>query len=182
MRTFLFRSVLGVGFLAAVVWPAVAGVRGKPSSLKTGTASRVAQAESDYSAVNSVPVPPDSVNVIDERIVGEVAAELPNNNCVTATPARTQIVYMPMPMMVVPMMAPTMMSMPMANVSSCATCGGLGGGLSPVASAGYGQAFGPGLYRSGAESGMNHYPYYSYRRPWYFPGQPSFHRNTDYVW
>ncbi len=52
------------------------------------------------------------------------------------------------------------------------------GGLHPA----YSTAFPNGYYRSGAEAGMHHFPYYSYRRPWYFPGQPSFHRDTDLVW
>lgn len=52
------------------------------------------------------------------------------------------------------------------------------GGLHPA----YSTAFPNGYYRSGAEAGMYHFPYYSYRRPWYFPGQPSFHRDTDLVW
>ncbi|NOX56980.1 MAG: hypothetical protein GXP27_21575 [Planctomycetes bacterium] len=34
-------------------------------------------------------------------------------------------------------------------------------------------AYGPGHYR---------FPYYSYRRPWYFPGPPVFNRNTGLVW
>ena len=38
------------------------------------------------------------------------------------------------------------------------------------------------MYCSGVEAGMYHFPYYSYRRPWYYPGQPSFQRSTDYVW
>jgi hypothetical protein len=91
---------------------------------------------------------------------------------------------MPMPMVVVPVMAPAVspMPVPMYADPGCVTCGGVGRGLSPAAAAAYAQAFGPGLYRSGAEAGQLHFPYYSYRRPWYFPGQPSFHRSTDYVW
>ena len=84
------------------------------------------------------------------------------------------------------MMAPAAqpMPMPMLAAPGCSTYGGsgYGGGLSPAAAAAYDQAFGPGLYRGGAEAGQFHYPYYSYRRPWYFPGQPSFHRDTDLVW
>ncbi|HID24026.1 MAG TPA: hypothetical protein EYP14_16715 [Planctomycetaceae bacterium] len=34
-------------------------------------------------------------------------------------------------------------------------------------------AYGPGHFR---------FPYYSYRRPWYFPGLPVFNRNTGLVW
>ena len=41
--------------------------------------------------------------------------------------------------------------------------------------------FGAGLYRYG-ESGHHRFPYYSYRRPWYFPGHPTFNRNTNFVW
>lgn len=41
--------------------------------------------------------------------------------------------------------------------------------------------FGPGFYRYG-ESGHYRFPYYSYRRPWYFPGHPTFNRNTNLTW
>ncbi len=183
MRTFLFRIALCV-VVAGVASPLLAGVRSKTTKLKSVPAGRVAQADADYSGVNStpVPVPESSVNVINERVVGEVAASDPKCNCAAATVARTNTVYIPMPMSYMPTMAPTVVAMPMANMPLCATCGVMGGGMTPSAMAGYGQAFGPGLYRSGAEVGMNHYPYYSYRRPWYFPGQPSFHRSTDYVW
>lgn len=98
--------------------------------------------------------------------------------------------YVAVPVMVMPMMATAvqpmpmqpMMSLPMMAAPGCSTCGGMAGGLSPAAAAAYDQTFGPGLYRSGAEAGQYHFPYYSYRRPWYFPGQPSFQRSTDYVW
>lgn len=41
--------------------------------------------------------------------------------------------------------------------------------------------FGPGLHRSGV-SGHYRFPYYSYRRPWYYPGDASFQRNTQVPW
>ncbi|MFN0196839.1 MAG: hypothetical protein ACKVT0_08825 [Planctomycetaceae bacterium] len=41
--------------------------------------------------------------------------------------------------------------------------------------------FRPGLHRSGV-SGHYRFPYYSYRRPWYHPGDASFQRNTQFPW
>lgn len=41
--------------------------------------------------------------------------------------------------------------------------------------------FGPGYYRS-YEHGQYRFPYYSYRRPWYYPGQPVFNRDTNFAW
>ncbi|MDA0833769.1 MAG: hypothetical protein O2955_01950 [Planctomycetota bacterium] len=41
--------------------------------------------------------------------------------------------------------------------------------------------FGDGLHRSGV-SGHYRFPYYSYRRPWYYPGEASFQRNTQFPW
>lgn len=41
--------------------------------------------------------------------------------------------------------------------------------------------FGPGYYRY-AEHGHFRFPYYSYRRPWYYPGQPVFNRDTNFAW
>lgn len=41
--------------------------------------------------------------------------------------------------------------------------------------------FGPGYYRH-AEHGHYRFPYYSYRRPWYYPGQPVFNRDTNFAW
>ncbi len=41
--------------------------------------------------------------------------------------------------------------------------------------------YGPGLHRSGV-SGHYRFPYYSYRRPWYHPGDASFQRNTQFPW
>lgn len=41
--------------------------------------------------------------------------------------------------------------------------------------------YGPGFYRS-QESGNLRFPYYSYRRPWYYYGQPSYNRDTNLPW
>jgi len=41
--------------------------------------------------------------------------------------------------------------------------------------------FGQGYYRN-AEYGHHRFPYYSYRRPWYFPGHTSYNRDTNYPW
>lgn len=41
--------------------------------------------------------------------------------------------------------------------------------------------FGPGHYRR-YEHGHHRFPYYSYRRPWYYPGQPVFNRDTNFAW
>ncbi len=41
--------------------------------------------------------------------------------------------------------------------------------------------FGPGFYRQ-QEAGHYRFPYYSYRRPWYFPGHPSYNRDTNIPW
>lgn len=41
--------------------------------------------------------------------------------------------------------------------------------------------FGPGYYRY-AERGHFRFPYYNYRRPWYFQGPPSFNRDTNFAW
>ncbi len=41
--------------------------------------------------------------------------------------------------------------------------------------------FGPGFYRY-QEAGHYSFPYYSYRRPWYFPGHPSYNRDTNIPW
>ncbi len=56
--------------------------------------------------------------------------------------------------------------------------GGFGGGYvgNP-----YVYHFGPGFHRA-ADYGYNRFPYYSYRRPWYFPGHPSYNRDTNYPW
>lgn len=45
----------------------------------------------------------------------------------------------------------------------------------------YSWHFGPGFYRH-AEHGHFRFPYYSYRRPWYYPGQPIFNRDTNFAW
>lgn len=190
MRVFSLRTALCLILLTLAATTAFAGVRGKPTTLKTPAVGspRVAQNDVDYS-VNAVPVPAD-VHVTNERVIQEnkVHSAMPANdpNCVSTTPQTARTNYVAVPMMVMPMMMPAAqpmpMQMPMMPASGCAACGGMPGGLSPYAAAAYDQAFGPGLYRSGAEMGQNHFPYYSYRRPWYFPGQPSFHRSTDYVW
>lgn len=194
MRIFSLQSALCLTLLTLATTTAFAGVRGKPTTLRTPAVGspRVAQNDVDYS-VNAVPVPAD-VHVTNERVIHEnkVQSALPANdqNCVTTAPLAARTNYVAVPMMVMPMMMPAAqpmqipMQMPMMPAPGCSACGGMsgGGGLSPYAAAAYDQAFGPGLYRSGAEMGQNHFPYYSYRRPWYFPGQPSFHRSTDYVW
>src|SRR6185436_7055771 len=94
-------------------------------------------------------------------------------NCVNAAPMAARPNYVAVPMMVMPMTMPVaqpmQMQMPMMPAPGYAPYGGMSGGLGPAAAA-YDQAFGPGLYRSGAEAGQFHFPYYSYRRPWYFPG------------
>ena len=45
----------------------------------------------------------------------------------------------------------------------------------------YGYHFGPGYYRSG-EYGHYRFPYYSYRRPWYYPGFDGYNRDTNLPW
>jgi len=45
----------------------------------------------------------------------------------------------------------------------------------------YNYHYGPGFYRSG-EYGHYRFPYYSYRRPWYYPGQPVYNRDTNLPW
>ena len=65
--------------------------------------------------------------------------------------------------------------------SSCGCAGGtpsvFGFANDPI----YATHFGPGFYR-GNEGGHYRFPYYSYRRPWYYPGPPVYNRNTDLVW
>lgn len=190
MRVFSLQTALSLTLLTLATTSAFAGVRGRPTTLKTPAAvnSRVAQNDVDYS-VNAVPVPLDA-NVTGERVLQETrvhsATTAIDPNCVSTAPMASRANYVAVPILVMPMMAPAMqpmpMQMPMMPAPGCAACGGTPRGLSPAAAAAYDQAFGPGLYRSGAEMGQNHFPYYSYRRPWYFPGQPSFHRSTDYVW
>lgn len=41
--------------------------------------------------------------------------------------------------------------------------------------------FGTGYYRAN-EYGHHRFPYYSYRRPWYFPGHTSYNRDTNLPW
>tara|TARA_R110002111_G_scaffold168038_2_gene234016 strand:- start:142091 stop:142705 length:615 start_codon:yes stop_codon:yes gene_type:complete len=45
----------------------------------------------------------------------------------------------------------------------------------------YTKHFGPGFYRSN-EYGHYRFPSYSYRRPWYNPGAPTYNRDTNYRW
>lgn len=45
----------------------------------------------------------------------------------------------------------------------------------------YSYHFGPGYYRR-AEHGHFRFPYYNYRAPWYYPGQPVFNRDTNFAW
>ena len=189
MRVFSLRTALCLTLLSLATTTTFASVRGKPAKLKSPIAAspRVAQNEADYS-VNSVPVPTD-VNVINERVIQEntvpSAASNSATNFVLAAPQPARLSDVATPMLTMPLEVQSMqpMAIPMMmSAPGCPTCGGMSGGLSPSAAAAYDQAFGPGLYRSGAEAGQNHFPYYSYRRPWYFPGQPSFQRSTDYVW
>lgn len=211
MRVLSLRMLLCLTLTALATSTAFAGVRGKATKLKepapaaSAAGRRIAQNDVDY-GVNSVPHPVDPAitneTVIQETTINPTTTITQDPNCVTPAPTtRANPMVMPMPVPVpvmMPMMAP---AAPMLVGAGCATCGGLGYGygpgpgygygtgygyanygLSPATASVYGQAFGPGLYRSGAEAGQYHFPYYSYRRPWYFPGQPSFHRSTDYVW
>lgn len=186
MRVFSLRTALCLTVLTLATTSTFAGVRGKPAKPKSLVAGspRVAQNDVDYS-VNAVPVPVDT-HVTNERVLHEstVQSTMPTHDakCVNAAPMMNHTQYVAVPIMVAPMMMPAPQPMVMFPAPGCAACGGMSGGLNPGAAAAYDQAFGPGLYRSGAEVGQNHFPYYSYRRPWYFPGQPSFHRSTDYVW
>ena len=180
MRASLFRTAVCLTWMAAVTSTACAGVRGKSTKLKDPVPASSRVAQSDDSTVNTkpVPVPMDPTPVGTETVVTDTV--VPASNGANSVPAATKTnrVDDPMPMLV----APTMMPMPEMNAPLNATCcGGPGGGWSPAA-ASYSQAFPGGFYRGGPEAGMSHFPYYSYRRPWYFPGQPSFHRSTDYVW
>lgn len=45
----------------------------------------------------------------------------------------------------------------------------------------YTHHFGPGFYRH-FEYGHHRFPYYSYRRPWYFPGPAVYNRDTNLAW
>ena len=203
MRVFSLRTVLCLTLAALTASTAFAGVRGKATKpLESAPVGRrIAQSDPGSSGVNGHPVPiPADVNatnerVIQERVVNPASTLRSDPGCEPAAvrPAavytpNSNATYAPMPMMMVmPMIAQPVVQIatpvPMLPGPSCSACGPGGqAGLSPAAAAAYDQAFGPGLYRSGAEMGQNHFPYYSYRRPWYFPGQPSFHRSTDYVW
>lgn len=199
MRVFSLRTLLCLTLAALVSSTAFAGVRGKAAKPQESAPAgrRIVQSVSDYDGVNSRPVPlPADANITNERVIHERAVDPattvssdPNGDpaVLRSTTVYTQTpMLMSTPMMAQPVMqmsAPMIMSMPMQTGQGCSACGGGGYvGLSPANAAIYDQAFGPGLYRSGAEVGQYHFPYYSYRRPWYFPGQPSFHRSTDYVW
>lgn len=200
MQASLFRTAFCLTLASAFAIPAEAGVRGKPANVKPATAKaatpaapqrRVAQATNEYSAVKPVPLPADPVQnetVINETVVSETTTDISHANCncgptVAKAHTSTNTVFVPMPMpMMFPMMVPQQPVMHVMATPGCATCGGGGGMMNPAATAAYGQAFPNGFYRGGAEAGMYHFPYYSYRRPWYYPGQPSFHRSTDLVW
>jgi hypothetical protein len=54
--------------------------------------------------------------------------------------------------------------------------GGAGAGGDP-----HNYHFGPGYYRSG-EYGHYRFPFYSYRRPWYYPGFAGYNRDTNLPW
>lgn len=58
---------------------------------------------------------------------------------------------------------------------------GIPGGYSARTGDPYMEHFGPGYYRQG-DYGHFRFPFYSYRRPWYFPGQPSYNRDTNFPW
>lgn len=58
---------------------------------------------------------------------------------------------------------------------------GIPGGYSAGGGDPYMVHFGPGYYRQG-DYGHFRFPFYSYRRPWYFPGQPSYNRDTNFPW
>lgn len=45
----------------------------------------------------------------------------------------------------------------------------------------YSAHFGPGYHRHTVQ-GHYRFPYYSYRRPWYFQGPPSYNRDTNLAW
>lgn len=54
--------------------------------------------------------------------------------------------------------------------------------LYDLMNAGYVGQFGP-LFNARGEAGHIRYPYYSYRRPWYYPGQPNFNVTIPgHVW
>jgi hypothetical protein len=198
MRVFVLRSTLCLATITFVASLSFAGVRGKPANLKPLPAGQqVAQSDAN-NTVNSVPVPAD-VRVTGETVLQESTVAPATSlgkyhaNCVPVAPSTSapsaQYVAVPVMMLPMPLMTPMPMMTPVLNHAPSAMplngaygYGAAGRGLSPAAAAAYEQAFGPGLYRTGAEVGQYHFPYYSYRRPWYFPGQPSFHRSTDYVW
>lgn len=54
-------------------------------------------------------------------------------------------------------------------------------GVSGTDSNVYNRHFGPGFYRH-SQTGHYRFPYYSYRRPWYFQGHAVWARDTNYAW
>lgn len=70
--------------------------------------------------------------------------------------------------------APVTPVMPVAPVAAAPYYNGF--------NAGYAGQFSP-LFNARGEAGHVRYPYYSYRRPWYYPGQPSFNVTIPgHVW
>jgi hypothetical protein len=65
--------------------------------------------------------------------------------------------------------------------AGCDTSSGLGWGGWWGSGDVYNYHFGPGFYRH-SEYGHVRFPYYSYRRPWYFPGHPVYNRDTNFAW
>lgn len=45
----------------------------------------------------------------------------------------------------------------------------------------YSHHFGPGFHRS-SDAAHHRFPFYNYRAPWYYPGAPSYTRDTNYPW
>ena len=68
----------------------------------------------------------------------------------------------------------------MNGMNGVGGAGGAGGSGGPGGDP-YNYHFGPGYYRSG-EYGHFRFPYYSYRRPWYFPGFAGYNRDTNIPW
>lgn len=71
---------------------------------------------------------------------------------------------------------------PISAVASHGTPFYRGGGVNPAEAADpYYHHFGPGYYRH-SNAGYYRFPWYSYRAPWYYPGHPSFNRDTNLPW
>lgn len=82
----------------------------------------------------------------------------------------------PLPPAMMAPMAPVVPFAPMYDTSM------YGGSMYDIMSVGYPGQFGP-LFNARGESGHVRYPYYSYRRPWYYSGQPSFNVTIPgHVW